>query len=103
MGSASTEEEVTVVFARWYVRGLADSHVYDRKVPVLPEYAGQAFCQTCLIVHPPVSSDWHIEAPDVDRMLCGIFISLDEGEGRRGAPKNVCSRCAETAGEGGRS
>jgi len=87
-----------VVFARWYIRGPADSHRFDRKVPILPEFAGQAFCQTCLIVHrAPVGSDWHIEAPDVDRMLCGIVISLDEGEGRRGTPKNVCPRCAEIA------
>lgn len=90
-----------VTFARWYIRGPADSHRFDRKVPILPEFAGQAFCQTCLIVHKaPVGTDWHIESQDVDRMLCGLVISLDEGEGRRGLPKNVCSRCAELAAEG---
>jgi hypothetical protein len=89
-----------IVFARWYIRGPADSHRFDRKVPILAEYAGQAFCQTCLIVHKaPVGNEWHIESPDVDRMLCGMVISLEEGEGRRGLPKNVCQQCAELAKE----
>lgn len=91
-------DETATVATRWYIRGPADSHKFDREVPILDEYAGQAFCQTCVIVHKaPIGSDWHIEAPDVDRMLCGVVISLDEGEGRRALPKNVCPQCAGAA------
>lgn len=93
-----------IVFTRWYIRGPAESHRYDRSVPILPEYPGHAFCKTCLVVHKaPIGNDWHIEGPEVDRMLCGVFISLDEGEGRRLLPKNVCSRCSDIAAKEDRS
>lgn len=91
---------------RFYVRGTNDSHVYDRKVPLLGERAGRSFCQTCLIVHAaPVGTSWHIEtSPDaleggVDRMACGMVIDLNEGDVRTNRPKNVCVGCIEVAGD----
>ena len=81
--------------ARWYVRGPNDYHKYDRKVPLLPGFEGQAFCQTCLVVHrAPIGADWHVEGPAVDRMLCGVSISMDDCEVRSTEPKRLCAACA---------
>lgn len=81
-----------VLDPRWYVRGSNERHEYDRKVPMMVR--GTSFCQTCIAVHAdPVGRDWHIESEDVDHMLCGLIIGLDEGEVRRTPGKNICRRC----------
>lgn len=83
---------------RWYVRGTNEKHVYDRKVPTRER--GTSFCQTCLVVHAdPVGRDWHIEGPDVDHMLCGLLVDVDEGEVRVRPGKNICKRCGVAAKE----
>jgi hypothetical protein len=47
----------------------------------------------------PVGSDWHIEGEDVDTMLCGVIIELDDGAVRVRPAKNVCPRCLKAAGD----
>lgn len=77
---------------RWYVRGPDDTHSYDLSVADAP--SGQAFCTTCVVVHErPVGGSWHVEGPEVDTMLCGVRIELDDGEVRVRPAKNICSRC----------
>lgn len=83
---------------RWYVRGTNDTHAYDRKVPVPRRQAGSSFCKTCEIFHhDPVGREWHIEGEDVDHMLCGLVIGVDEGEVRVRPAKNICLRCLAAA------
>lgn len=39
--------------------------------------------------------EWHVEGPEVDTMLCGAIIGLDDGFVRQRLPlKNLCKKCA---------
>ena len=88
---------MTRLAPQWYVRGRDDSHDYDAKAEA-PD--GHAACLSCGVVHErPVGKNWHIESPDVDTMLCGVRIDVDDGEVRVRPAKNICPRCKKLAGE----
>lgn len=76
----------------FYVRGLESSHDFAGAPP-----GPRVWCYTCGLEHSkPVGREWHIEDPaDVDRMICGMYISCEEGEVRESQPRAVCRECSD--------
>jgi len=52
--------------------------------------------------HGPTMRDWHVEVVnDPEHMLCGKFISVEDGEVRENTspPRHRCEKCVELARE----